>query len=74
MPKQVKATFHPPDREEVTCPYCGLVIHARWVTDEEVQVTGEVCSHYVGHDRAMFWFDEPKVPPWDWDPEKTQHW
>ena len=71
--RSVKSTFHPPRDEVVSCPYCGQVIHARWVTDEEVQVTSPVCSHYMGHDRAVFWFDNPRPKPWDWDPEKAHH-
>ena len=75
MPKQIKSTFHPPHDEVVTCPYCGQVIRARWVTDTEVEVTGEVCPHYVGHDRTVFYFYQQgsEPPPWDWDPEKTHH-
>lgn len=72
MPHQIKSTFNPPDQERATCPYCGYVIHARWVTNTEVEVTGEVCAHYVGHDRTGFFFDNPRRSPWDWDAEKTQ--
>jgi len=73
MPKTVKSFFDPPDKERVTCPYCGQVISALWVTNEDLKVTSEVCPHYVGHDRTHFFFDAPRQASWDWDVEKTFH-
>ncbi len=73
--RSVKSRFTFPDREDVTCPFCGQEITARWTSNTEVEVISQVCPHYMGHDRTVFYFfqqgSEPL--PWDWNPEKTYH-